>query len=109
MTADRKRSKGKGDAGQEHIRASGNEPGIDDRGTMQNAAPIDSLEAIADSMERRAQIRGMTPLTQSPLTQSKMHAVPPPAAPAEQPVLPRRSALVIEILAFVLIAFLVVS
>jgi hypothetical protein len=43
----------------------------------------------------------------TPLTQSKMHAPPVPAP--EQPVVPRRSALVIEILSFVLIAFLVVS
>ena len=42
-----------------------------------------------------------------PLGQSRMHAAPTPAP--EQPALRRRSALVIEILSFVLIAFLVVS
>lgn len=102
MTAVRKRSKGNADAGQEHIRASADRLGIDDRGTMQNAAPIETHKADVDSAEGRAPIRGM-----SSLTHSKMHEVPAPAT--EQPVLPRRSALVIEILAFVLIAFLVVS
>lgn len=69
---------------------------------MQNAAPIETSKTDADTAEGRPSIHGMIPLTQS-----KMHAVPVPAP--EQPVLPRRSALVIEILAFVLIAFLVVS
>jgi len=69
---------------------------------MQNAAPIETSKTDADTAEGRPSIRGMTPLTQS-----KMHAVPAPAP--EQPVLPRRSALVIEILSFVLIAFLVGS
>ncbi|MGH7126308.1 MAG: hypothetical protein ACREFI_18175 [Stellaceae bacterium] len=69
---------------------------------MQDAAPIETRGNEADSAEGRRPFRAM-----SSLTQSKMHAVAPPAP--EQPVLPRRSALVIEILAFVLIAFLVVS
>ncbi|HLJ20724.1 MAG TPA: hypothetical protein VKU84_11030 [Stellaceae bacterium] len=69
---------------------------------MQNAAPIETRAADVEGAEGGAPPRPMTSLTQS-----KMHAVPPQAS--EQPVLPRRSALVIEILAFVLIAFLVVS
>ncbi len=69
---------------------------------MQNAAPIETSESDADAADGGQSIRSMIPLTQS-----KMH-VEPTAAP-EQPVLPRRSALVIEILSFVLIAFLVVS
>ena len=102
MTAGRKRSKGNSDAGQEHIRAIADGPGIDDRGTMQNAAPMATGMGDADTGNGRASIPGMTSLTHS-----KMHEVPSPAP--EQPVLPRRSALLIEILAFVLIAFLVVS
>lgn len=69
---------------------------------MQKAAPIESLEGDADPAPERPSNRAMTPLTHSP-----MHAEPAPGP--EQPALPRRSALLIEILAFVLIAFLVVS
>ena len=100
MTAGGKRSKGDSDGGQTHLRVGADDPGIDDRGTMQDAAPIETSDS--DAAEGGPPIRGMIPLTQS-----KMHAVPAPTP--EQPALPRRSALVIEILAFVLIAFLVVS
>jgi hypothetical protein len=102
MTRGAKRSKGDSDGGQSHLRASFDGSGIDDRGTMQNAAPLETSKTDADTAEGRPSLRGMIPLTQS-----KMHAVPTPAP--EQPALPRRSALVIEILSFVLIAFLVVS
>jgi len=68
---------------------------------MQHAAPIETSET--ETADARGAIGGMTPLTQS-----KMHAAPVPAPAPEQPV-PRRSALAIEILSFVLIAFLVVS
>lgn len=73
---------------------------------MQKPAPIEDSEGDADADQSWRQVHGMIPLTQS-----KMHAVPTPApAPApEPPLLPRRSALAIEILSFVLIAFLVVS
>ncbi len=70
---------------------------------MHKAAPIETSESDAGGPEGRPSICGMTPLTHSP-----MHVEPAPAAP-EQAALPRRSALLIEILAFVLIAFLVVS
>ncbi len=69
---------------------------------MQNAAPIGISDRGADAADGARPIRDMIPLTQS-----KMHALPTPAP--EQPVLPRRSALVIEVVSFVLIAFLVVS
>ncbi len=69
---------------------------------MQKAAPIETSGSEADAAEGRRPIRGMMPLTQS-----KMHAVPTPVS--EQPASPRRTALVVEILSFVLIAFLVVS
>jgi hypothetical protein len=69
---------------------------------MQKAAPIETSESDADTTEDRQPIRGMSPLTHSP-----MHL--DPTAEPEQPALPRRSALVIEIMAFMLIAFLVGS
>ena len=69
---------------------------------MQKAAPVETSESEAETDHTRPTVRGVMPLTQS-----KMHAVPAPAA--EPPALPRRSALAIEILSFVLIAFLVVS
>jgi hypothetical protein len=69
---------------------------------MQKAAPVETSEGDADWDQSWRQVHGMIPLTHS-----KMHEMPTPAP--EQPVLPRRSALVIEILAFVLIAFLVGS
>ncbi|HEV3177942.1 MAG TPA: hypothetical protein VGZ72_18260 [Stellaceae bacterium] len=69
---------------------------------MHQGAPIETSDSETETTDGRPAMRGMIPLTQS-----KMHAAPTPG-PA-QPALPRRSALVIEILSFVLIAFLVVS
>jgi hypothetical protein len=100
MTRGRNRSKGDSDAGATHLESTADGPGIDDRGKMHNAARIETSET--ETADSRPAISGMTPLTQS-----KMHATPVPVP--EQPVVPRRSALVIEILSFVLIAFLVVS
>jgi len=101
MTRGRNRSKGDSDGETPHLESTADGPGIDDRGNMQHAAPIETSET--ETADARGAIGGMTPLTQS-----KMHAAPVPAPAPEQPV-PRRSALAIEILSFVLIAFLVVS
>jgi len=70
---------------------------------MQQRSPIDT----SDGGTEAAEARPTTP-TMMPLTQSKMHATSAPPAP-EPPLLPRRSALMIEILSLVLIAFLVGS
>lgn len=102
MTRGRNRSKGDSDGAATHLESTADGLGIDDRGTMQNAAPIETGET--ETAETRAAIPGMIPLTQS-----KMHATPAAAPAPEQPTVPRRSALVIEVLSFVLIAFLVVS
>jgi hypothetical protein len=100
MTRGWKRSKGDSDGGTTHLEGSADGPGIDDGGGMEHATAIETSET--ESADARPAIGGMIPLTQS-----KMHAQP--AAAPEQPVVPRRSALVIEVLSFVLIAFLVVS
>src|SRR5262249_9075686 len=102
MTGGWKRSKGNSDAGQARTLGYLDGPGIDNCWKMQSAAPTDTAESDAGAAEDRQSTRGMTPLTQS-----KMHAEPAPAR--AQPAAPRRSALVIELLAFVLIAFLLVS
>ena len=102
MTSGGKRSKGDSDGGQTHLGTSADGPGIDDRGKMHQGAPIETSDSETETTDGRPAMRGMIPRTQS-----KMHAAPTPG-PA-QPALPRRSALVIEILSFVLIAFLVVS
>jgi len=99
MTRGRNRSKGDSDAGATHLEGTADGPGIDDRGNM-HATPIETSET--ETADARPAIRDVMPLTQS-----KMHATPTPVP--EQPVVPRRSALLIEILSFVLIAFLVVS
>jgi hypothetical protein len=102
MTRARNRSKGDSDGEAPHLESTADGPGIDDRGQMQNTARGETSET--ETADARRAPGGVMP----PLTQSKMHATPVPAPAPEQPV-PRRSALVIEILSFVLIAFLVVS
>jgi hypothetical protein len=102
MTRARNRSKGDSDGEAPHLESTADGPGIDDRGKMQNAARGETSET--ETADARWAPGGVMP----PLTQSKMHATPVPAPAPEQPV-PRRSALVIEILSFVVIAFLVVS
>jgi hypothetical protein len=97
MTRGGNQSKGNPDGGATHLGATADGPGIDDRGVMQGQSPGDAGWSEGDGVPPAA--RDMIPVTQS-----RMH-VPAP----EHPVLPRRSALVIEILSFVLIAFLVVS
>jgi hypothetical protein len=97
MTRGRNRSKGDSDGETPHLESTADGPGIDDRGNMQHAAPIETSET--ETADARGAIGGMTPLTQS-----KMHETPVPVP--EQP--PPRSALAIEIPSFVLIAFLVV-
>ncbi|HXP77739.1 MAG TPA: hypothetical protein VN823_26630 [Stellaceae bacterium] len=69
---------------------------------MQQRAPIETSGVEAETADACPATSRMIPLTHS-----KMHEMPVPAP--EQPLLPRRSALLIEILSFVLIAFLVVS
>ena len=103
MTFDRKRSKGDSNGGKTHLETSAHGPGIDDYGKMQQRAPIETSDSGTETAEARPTIP-----TMMPLTQSKMHAIPEPPAP-EPPLLPRRSALMIEILSLVLIAFLVGS
>jgi len=100
MTRGRKGSKGESDERPSHLEITSDGLGIDDRGKMQHATGVETSET--EPPDPPPAISSMIPLTQS-----KMHAQPAPAP--EQPVLPRRSALVIEILSFVLIAFLVVS
>ncbi len=66
-----------------------------------------SSKSSTDEDETEGPDAGPAICDMMPLTQSKMHAA---AAPVETaPLLPRRSALLIEILSFALIAFLVVS
>ena len=103
MTFDRKRSKGDSDGGQTHLETSAHGPGIDDYGKMQQRAPIETSDGGTEAAEARPASPAIMPLTQS-----KMHASSAPPAP-EPPLLPRRSALMIEILSLVLIAFLVGS
>lgn len=102
MTRGGKRSKGDSDGGQTHLGITADGPGIDDRGIVQQRAPIETRGIDAETADARPAASRMMPLTHS-----KMHEIPVSAP--EQPALPRRSALVIEILSFVLIAFLVVS
>src|ERR1700730_11603423 len=97
MTRGGNQSKGNPDGGATHLGATADGPGIDDRGGMQGQTPGDAGWSEGDGAPPAA--RDMIPLTQS-----RMH-VPAP----EHPVLRRRSALVIEILSFVLITFLGVS
>ena len=103
MTFDPKRSKGDSDGGKTHLETRAHGPGIDDYGKMQQTAPIEISESGIETAEARPAIP-----TMMPLTQSKMHEIAEPLAP-EPPLLPRRSALMIEILSLVLIAFLVGS